>query len=83
MATEAEMIRLVTLGIIWFVGMVGGMLIALSKSDWTERFAARIGDDPEAGGRALRFFVMCLGTFIVPMLHIMAWEILTYLTSNG
>jgi len=72
-----RMLRVITFGIIWLIGIVGGILIALSEGDWVEQFAVRCGDDPISGGRALRFFVMCFGVFIIPMLHIVAWEILT------
>lgn len=68
--------RGIIFGGIWFAGMVGGMLAALSDDNWAERLAARCGDDPYAGGRALRFFVMCFGTFIVPTLCIAIWEII-------
>jgi hypothetical protein len=70
-------IRFVTFAIFWAVMMITGIWAAFSSSDWAERFAARCGDEPDAGGRAVRFFVLCCGIFIAPMFHIAIWEFMT------
>jgi hypothetical protein len=69
------MFRFITFALVWLVGVVGGMLIGISENDWAERFTARRGGDPDAGGRVLRFAVMSFGVFVLPMLHIVIWEI--------
>ena len=70
--------RFISFAVFWAVMMIAGIRVAFFESDWAERFAARCGDEPKGGGRAVRFFVLCCGIFVAPMLHIMIWEFVTW-----